>query len=234
MLDADGRPTGELQEMAAMHGAFQALDFNIFDLVASVETLERYGRIARRAGVTTITDLFNPLTDAGVAALEAATAPPDYPVRLVPAMSAMAWSAEEGVGRLLECRARGNERLHFGPVKIMTDGSIQGFTARLKWPGYFNGSPNGIWNAPPDSLRETLHAYHQAGVQAHVHTNGDEAVELILDAAEEALGFGRVPNTATPCSTARSSTTPSFAARRGWAYAATCSPTTSTTGATST
>ena len=37
-------------------------------------------------------------------------------------------------------------KLRFGPVKLMTDGSIQAFTARVKWPGYYDGHPNGIWN----------------------------------------------------------------------------------------
>jgi hypothetical protein len=37
------------------------------------------------------------------------------------------------------------DKLKFGPVKFIVDGSIQGFTARLRWPGYFSGQPNGLW-----------------------------------------------------------------------------------------
>ena len=69
----------------------------------------------------------------------------------------------------------------------MTDGSIQGFTGRLKWPGYFNGKPNGIWNLPPQTLTNMVNAYHAAGLQMHMHTNGDEASELMIDAVEKAL-----------------------------------------------
>nr|WP_298522290.1 amidohydrolase [uncultured Halomonas sp.] len=185
-LGADGKPDGELQEMAAMHVVFDALGFSVFDLVASVETLQRYARIARRSGVTTITDLYNPLSDEGVAALESATSQPDYPVRLVPAMAALSWSPQEGIERLRTCQELRHDKLHFGPVKLMTDGSIQGYTARLKWPFYHDGSPNGIWNAPPQQLKELVHSYHQAGAQLHIHCNGDEAVDLMLDAIEEA------------------------------------------------
>lgn len=189
MLGEDGRPNGELQEMAAMHAVFETLGMNLFETVGSPETLWRYGRVARNAGVTTITDLYNPLTDEGIAALKAVTAAEDYPVRLVPAMAALAWSVEEGIRRLQDCLEQGNERLHFGPVKLMTDGSIQGYTARLKWPHYHDGHANGIWNAPPETLREMVEAYHQAGIQLHIHTNGDEAVELMLDVLEGALTF---------------------------------------------
>lgn len=187
MLGEDGQPNGELQEMAAMHGVFEALGRNLFEEVASTEALRAYGAVARRAGVTTITDLYNPLTDAGIAALREVAADAAYPVRLVPAMSALAWPAEQGIARLQGCAEACAERLHFGLVKLMTDGSIQGYTARLKWPGYHDGHPNGIWNAPPEALQRLVLDYHQAGLQLHIHTNGDEAVDLMLDAIEEAL-----------------------------------------------
>ena len=189
MVGDDGRPNGELQEMAAMHAIFETLGMNLFETVGSPTTLWRYGRVARNAGVTTITDLYNPLTDEGIAALQDVTADEDYPVRLVPAMAALAWSVEEGIERLQGCLEQGNDKLHFGPVKLMTDGSIQGYTARLKWPHYHDGQANGIWNAPPETLREMVEAYHQAGLQLHIHTNGDEAVELMLEALEGALTF---------------------------------------------
>ncbi|MEZ5479572.1 MAG: hypothetical protein R3E95_19465 [Thiolinea sp.] len=58
----------------------------------------------KRVGVTTVTDLYNPLTDAGVAALREVSADPAFPVRLVPAMAALAWSPEAGIERLRHCR----------------------------------------------------------------------------------------------------------------------------------
>lgn len=186
MLDTEGKPTGELQEMAAMHAVFEALEKNLFDEVSSSSTLQIYGKIAHQTGITTITDLYNPLSDKGIAVLQEVTSAPDYPVRLVPAMAALAWQAEEGINRLLECQQHGNDKLHFGLVKLMTDGSIQGYTARMLWPGYHDGHPNGIWNAPPETLHQIVQDYHQAGLQLHIHTNGDEAIEIILDAIEDA------------------------------------------------
>lgn len=187
MLDESGQPSGELQEMAAMHGVFEALGQNLFEEVSSPDTLLAYGEVARRAGVTTITDLYNPLTDDSIAALRSVCDDERYPVRLVPAMSALTWTSEAGIERLRSCIDMTNERLHFGLVKLMTDGSIQGYTARMLWPGYHDGHTNGIWNAPPEQLHQLVLDYHQAGLQLHIHTNGDEAVELILNAIEEAL-----------------------------------------------
>ncbi|WP_442489309.1 amidohydrolase [Halomonas litopenaei] len=187
MLDEDGQPNGELQEMAAMFVVFDALGRNLFEAVASPEVLRRYAAIAAAKGVTTITDLYNPLSDEAIASMVEVTRETDFPVRLVPAMGVLAWSAEEGIARLQAAMAHSHERLVFGPAKLMTDGSIQGYTARLKWPHYHDGHPNGLWNAEPEGLVALVHAYHQAGLQLHIHTNGDEAVELMLDALDEAL-----------------------------------------------
>jgi hypothetical protein len=84
-------------------------------------------------------------------------------------------------------RALDHDKLRFGLVKLMTDGSIQGMSGRLKWPGYMGGRPNGIWNIEPEALKEVLHAYHAAGLQCHIHTNGDEASEVAIEAVEAAL-----------------------------------------------
>lgn len=187
MAFEDGRPNGELREMAAMFAIFDTLDIDLFDRGSEPETLVRYARIAQRHGVTTLTDLYNPLSDVGVANMQRTCVRADVPMRLAPAMSALSYTAEVGIERVLDCRERSSDKLHFGLVKLMTDGSIQGYTARLNWPGYHDGAPNGMWNAEPERLTEIVQRYHQAGLQLHIHTNGDEAVDLMLDAIESAL-----------------------------------------------
>ncbi|WP_110667240.1 amidohydrolase [Salinicola halophilus] len=190
----DGRLNGELREMAAMHAVFDTLALDLFDRGSTPETLNRYARIAQRNGVTTLTDLYNPLSETGVASMRECLGDDTLPMRLVPAMSALTYSAEAGIERLMACRELATDRLHFGPVKLMTDGSIQGYSARLRWPGYHDGAPNGLWNAEPERLVELVHRYHMAGLQLHIHTNGDEAVALMLDAIESALELSPRPD----------------------------------------
>jgi predicted amidohydrolase YtcJ len=87
----------------------------------------------------------------------------------------------------LRYRRLSTPRLKLGAVKIVVDGSIQGFTARLKWPGYYRGVDHGHWNVPPDELEALITRLNAAGVQIHVHVNGDEATEAALDAFDKAL-----------------------------------------------
>lgn len=184
---ADGMPSGELQEFAAMFLAFDVIGGTFYRGTQEPESLWNFARVARQAGVTTVTDLITDLDDATVANYRAVTADPAFPVRLVSAQGGAALAPEQAVARVLELRASNTEKLHFGIVKLITDGSIQGFTARLKWPGYYNGADNGIWVLAPEQIRELVSSYHKAGLQLHIHTNGDEASEVALEALEQAL-----------------------------------------------
>ncbi|RYF77839.1 MAG: amidohydrolase [Comamonadaceae bacterium] len=187
----DGEPSGELQEFAAMF-PITRLTGNIFRVAgADPSSLHLFGQMAQLAGVTTATDLVNDLGDANAAALHEVTTAPGFPVRLVPAYISLDGSMNRTQGgeriRMRQAAATGNDKLHYGLVKIVADGSIQGFTARLRWPGYHNGAANGIWILPPSELKAAIQEFHAQGFQLHIHTNGDEATEVALDGIEEAL-----------------------------------------------
>ena len=66
-------------------------------------------------------------------------------------------------------------------------GLSKGFSARLRWPGYHNGAPNGLWYIAPEHLSELLHLALEAGLQVHTHTNGDQATQLVLEKLGPAL-----------------------------------------------
>jgi len=185
--DDAGQPTGELQEIAAKYMAYRASGINLAAALSDEAAVWRFARVAQLAGVTTATDLHNELPDSTVTGYLQASAREDFPIRLLPAFGAIALPVEEGVSKLQALVQRNNERLRFGLVKIITDGSIQGLSARMRWPGYYNGLPNGVWNTGPEEIDRLLQAYHDAGFQVHIHTNGDEASEVALDAIERAL-----------------------------------------------
>ncbi|VWB49626.1 amidohydrolase [Burkholderia lata] len=180
--DADGRPTGELQEFAAMLPVYQTIGGKLaISASEKPHAIWNFGRVAQLAGVTTATDLVNDLSADGNRTLHDVTADPDYPVRIVPAFAPQRNPARSADSVLAEIE-RNTDKLHFGPVKFIVDGSIQGFTARVRWPGYVGGQPNGLWLIPPAQLVDVFEPFHRAGLQLHVHTNGDEATDVVLDA----------------------------------------------------
>jgi len=185
--DADGEPTGELQEFAAMFPVYRLIGGGL-SIAASEkkEAIWNFGRVAQLAGVTTATDLVNDFSERGNQNLRDVTNDPAYPLRIVPAFAPQR-CPEGGPQRVLSAIGDNTDKLRFGPVKFIVDGSIQGFTARLKWPGYLNGKPNGLWLIPPSQFVDVFAPFHEAGLQLHIHTNGDEATELVLDALEKIL-----------------------------------------------
>lgn len=183
----DGEPNGELQEMAVMFPIMRRLNIDFGALARTEKAMLAFARTAQRVGVTTCTDLFNDLPDEDVAALLSVTGKEDYPLRIVPALNGMSEDAESIVGKVESLRKKSTQRLRLGAVKLMTDGSIQGYTARLKWPGYLGNRPNGIWNMPPEQIHEKIVHLHGAGVQMHIHVNGDEASETVLKALDAAM-----------------------------------------------
>ncbi|KXV16901.1 amidohydrolase [Caballeronia megalochromosomata] len=185
--DDSGQLTGELQEFAAMFPVYRVIGAKL-SLSASdnPDAIRAFGKVAQLAGVTTATDLLNDLSDKGMRNLVEVTRDARFPIRLVPAFGPQR-NPEGGPDRVLEAVRLNSDKLRFGPVKFIVDGSIQGFTARLRWPGYVNGRPNGLWLIPPEQFVETFLPFHLAGLQLHIHTNGDEATELVLDAIETIL-----------------------------------------------
>ena len=193
-LAADGLPTGELKGPEAMALAFATVGLNRNFLGGDETGIRDFARLCVRAGVTTATDLAATLADEEVATLTRLTDAEDYPVRIVPLLRLIGLTPAAAVARALALAERSTEQLRLGRIKVVADGSIQGFSARLRWPGYFNGSPNGLWYTAPETMREVYTLALKAGVQIHTHTNGDEATELVLDCMAAALAAAPAPD----------------------------------------
>ena len=80
--------------------------------------------------------------------------------------------------------------LKIGGVKITTDGSPQGRTAYFSTP-YLTGGPGGEedWHGEPTVSQDELDALvarvYGLGVPLIIHTNGDAAIDIFLDAYEK-------------------------------------------------
>lgn len=183
---ADGTPNGELQEFAAMAPMIESTGYNFLNL-STEPSLRAYGQVAKLCGVTTVADLLSDLVEEEVKMIERVVHDPAFPARYVPVMNAMVGAPEDEAKRALALRKRSTDKLSLGRAKLFTDGAIQGYTAKLKWPGYFKGKDDGIWNMDLDHYRQAVEALHKAGVKTHIHTNGDAASEFAIEVYEEVL-----------------------------------------------
>lgn len=191
--DSAGELTGVFREFAAMALVSSVTNadsglLNINDLA-----LRSFSQEAVNTGTTTVTDLgtLRLMEDEGVE-LYTSTVTSDFPVRLNvfhfgAGVGEQTSSLAEAAGRIAQVAERSTSTLRFGNIKLMLDGSIQGFTARLMEPGYFTTPDNGIWNISPEEYFQAFETFHRAGLLIHVHCNGDQATQLFLDTLEQIL-----------------------------------------------
>ncbi|MGH2561415.1 MAG: amidohydrolase [Thermomicrobiales bacterium] len=88
----------------------------------------------------------------------------------------------------------GDAWLRIGPAKLFSDGSIGGRTARMRSPYEGEAENIGLWMLPPHELKAKVLRAHRAGFQVGTHAIGDAAIDLVLDAYEEAMIADPRPN----------------------------------------
>jgi len=195
--DGRGNPIGELQEPAAMSLAGEGFTGTFRPLMAPAG-IGAYGRLARNAGITTVVDLGSgPIASDGIASMwQQVVNDDDFPARVSvfhnPGQGGPA-SLDDVADLITRRRAESTDKLRFGGVKFVLDGSIQGFTARVTEP-YLNGKDNGLWLVPPAQLADWMRPVLDAGLLLHVHCNGDQAVDAFLAAFTEATGGNPQPD----------------------------------------
>ncbi|MFT4038965.1 MAG: amidohydrolase [Thermomicrobiales bacterium] len=186
--DAHGEPTGVLRENALTQVRAAMAEPTEDDIMAA---LEAGGHEFLRNGVTSAVEAgirdprelraFQRLREAGRLPFRA------YLMMLI----------DETLDDLISLGVQtgfGDDWLKIGPAKLFSDGSIGGRTAMMHAP--YEGQPDnhGLWMMPPDALKAKVRRAHDAGFQVGIHAIGDAAIDLVLDAYEEALAANPRPD----------------------------------------
>ena len=89
-----------------------------------------------------------------------------------------------------QAAALGGDGVRITGVKLLQDGSLQGYTGHLSQPYYKTpaGKPDyrGYSNRSQEALNALVGKYHQGGFQIAIHANGDAAIGEVLTAYREA------------------------------------------------
>ena len=186
-LGDDGLPTGELKgpDIMTPVGAYVGFDRDM--LACDERGLRDFGRLCVRAGVTTVTDLAARMSDDVADMMIRVTGEPRFPARVMALRFFHGLAPDDLIEHAISLRKRSTDRLRLGAIKIVADGSIQGFSARMRAPGYYNGAPNGLWYITPEHMAAIYEKALENGLLVHTHTNGDQATQLAIEALEKAL-----------------------------------------------
>ena len=88
----------------------------------------------------------------------------------------------------------GNDKYRIVCVKLFTDGSLGARTAALRNPYNDNPSTKGIEIMTQDEINELVLISHKNNCQVAIHAIGDKAIEMSLDAIENAQNKYPSPN----------------------------------------
>ncbi|EDV19490.1 uncharacterized protein TRIADDRAFT_62053 [Trichoplax adhaerens] len=184
--DEDGHLTGELQEMAAMAPLMVYFDVGLDELASG---LRSFATVASSKGVTTLTDLAFGTVNHSWDAVYQVTQENNYPVRINCYMLNDIYDHLGGVDAFRALKQFENPKLKLGGVKIVSDGSIQGFTGLMRWPYYYTSRDQGLANITPLDLDRTIQELIKNDILCAIHTNGDDSIEMILDSIERVSRF---------------------------------------------
>ena len=195
--DSNGEPNGELQEMPAMALASSALHA-ILRKMNDPASIEALGQICTNVGITSLVDLgASGLNRPESQDLWRRVVTDEFPARihqrhilgLLPGGNTD-WAASAEQIKAFELDD--TDRLRTAGLKVVLDGSIQGFTAKMKWPGYYTPdgdvpTDHGVWMVPPEQLIDMVRPFHERRINTHVHCNGDLTIDLWIDVVEQLL-----------------------------------------------
>jgi predicted amidohydrolase YtcJ len=198
--DADGRPSGLLEERAQLLVGSLVYPYPLAELTGAI------GRAAAqylKEGITSCTEAgigggWVAHSPAELAAYQAARDQGNLGVRveLMPAsevLHSLGAHAGDGLVAGLDLGIStgfGDDWLRLGAVKIFADGSLVGRTAALHEPYAGDGADGGgrgYLQADAAELQATIIAAHRSGWQVATHAIGDLAIDVVLDAYERAL-----------------------------------------------
>jgi len=181
--DATGEPDGVLEE-TAMH-PLQALLLEPSAL-DGLRIVRRASELYLAQGVTTAQAGYTDPAQARALAWLSR-------VGLLP-LRVIVWPGDEWADTLLDGgyapATPDDPWVRRGAIKIVADGSIQGYTGYLSEPYHVppgdDPAYRGYPRIPRDELMKRVERYHDAGLQIAVHGNGDASIDDILDAFEAA------------------------------------------------
>ncbi len=181
---ATAKLTGLLEENAALAVQTMAMDFSVLQFFQMTKSAAAdYARV----GVTTAQSgaIETQLAQGMLLASKLGMIP--MRLELWPIFDTMGPKLLDGS---LDITSLETDMINIGAIKIMADGSIQGFTGYLSTPYHspFHGDDQyrGYPRLDKQKLINWIEKYHRAGYQVAIHGNGDASIDDILTGIERA------------------------------------------------
>jgi len=188
-LDESGELNGRIYEDASL-ALFGTVGPVLLAPSHIKKGFEGYEKIFARSGVTTVAEMGygifgRALEDNYIKTFY--TEDDNYNLYLVPEHRAFTKEfGAEAPAKMLEMHADETRNPPvLNQVKLFTDAAFYSQTMKLAAPGYIGGQSkgtDGLWVTQPNDLAGVMQPYWEAGIDIHIHSNGDAAQDSTLEA----------------------------------------------------
>lgn len=191
LTDPDGKPNGTAIDSKGLSVLMPGLD-DLFDITE--EKILRLLPLFSNTGITTLADVGFGAFDIRrmLEVFKSVFSDPMVGLRCLASPFALTGVAQVGsleayIKLLKEIDVDYGDQFRIGPVKLYLDGSIPARGTPIGWPGVFwDGSPEGHNQCPPEQLVEMLVALHEADFPTITHAVSRPGVDTAIDAVAEA------------------------------------------------
>ncbi|MCF6764958.1 amidohydrolase [Thiotrichales bacterium 19S3-7] len=184
--DSNGNLTGELQELEALAPLISKMTLSEEKLV---DGFHKFATVANKKGVTTITDLGLGLIPNAWKAMQQVSNEDSFPVKISNYVINHVYEHLGGSKAFFDAKTYENKKLKLSGIKVIADGSMQGYTANMNWPYYYDSDTNGMSNIKVPELNRLLQDLLRHDIQVAIHTNGDASIDEVLSTIEHVLRF---------------------------------------------
>ena len=190
-LDEKGELTGRIYEDALL-ALFPYFARHLMSPDHIAKGFNGFERLLKRSGVTTIAEMGygifgRKVEDSFLAAHY--TQDDAYRLYLVPEHRAFRAEFKDGTVQAIQDMVADKSRLApvLPQVKLFSDAAFYSQTMKLSAPGYIGGQSkgtDGLWVSKPEALAGIMAPYWDAGLDIHIHSNGDAAQDSTLSALQ--------------------------------------------------
>ena len=192
-LDSNGELTGRIYEDAAMI-AFGAIGSVLTAPAQMAAGYNGFETLLTQAGVTAVAEMgygiFGRANEDAIIS-NFYTKDDNYRLYLVPEHRAFNAAYKDKAIAQMQAIPKTAQPIGtprgLNQVKLFTDAAFYSQTMKLSAPGYIAGQSkgtDGLWVIEPKNMQETMAPYWDAGMDIHIHSNGDQAQDSTLDGLE--------------------------------------------------
>lgn len=187
-LDEKGELNGRIYEDAGL-ALFATIGPILLAPAHIKKGWEGYEAIFARSGVTSVAEMGYGIFGRAIEDNYINTYYTDednYNLYLVPEHRAFAKEfSNSASSQIVEMASEGRSPRVLPQVKLFTDAAFYSQTMKMAVPGYIGGQSkgtDGLWVTQPDDLAGVMRPYWDAGLDIHIHSNGDAAQDSTLSA----------------------------------------------------